>query len=152
MKEWAPTARARDATFYAARFLSQVLLPENQSIPGGAGSDYYSARDDFLLNRPWVLYFAALIVWSYGYALDGPISTPESPLINPIQKRNDMCAFLQKIGGVQSPGELGSLDGRNECVGLLLVLCDMFKRTRWELLHEAANLLTTCAEMLTGSN
>ncbi|KAH0553380.1 hypothetical protein GP486_006550 [Trichoglossum hirsutum] len=148
MREWAPTARARDATFYAAKFLSQVLLPGNQSIPGGAVSEY-SARDDFLLNRPWVLYFAALIVWSYGYALDGPVSTPESPLIDPIQYRNDMCAFLQRIGGVQSPEELSTLSGRNECVGLLMVLRDMFGQTRWELLHEAANLLTTCAEMLT---
>jgi hypothetical protein len=151
MKEWAPTARARDATFYAARFLSQVLLPGNHIIPGGAVSEY-AARDDFLLNRPWVLYFAALIVWSYGYALDGPVSTPESPIINPIQNRNDMCAFLQRIGGVQSPEELSTLSGRNECVGLLIVLRDMFRQTRWELLHEAANLLTTCAEMLTGSS
>ncbi|KAI9779249.1 MAG: hypothetical protein M1839_007501 [Geoglossum umbratile] len=151
MKEWAPTARARDATFYAVRFLSQVLLPGNNNIPGGVGTDLYAARDDFLLNRPWVLYFAALIIWSYGYALDGPVSAPEPPLITNAQKRSDMCAFLRRIGGVQSPEELSSLSGRNACVGLLLVLRDMFQQTRWELLHEAASLLTTCTEMLTGS-
>ena len=108
------TARARDATFYALRFLSQVLLSDHhppfgtsQSSNSPAGSSHsnphqphqspmsqhgrspsqhhaqhhgshikafsYSARDDYLLNRPWVLYFACLIVWSYGFALDGPI-------------------------------------------------------------------------------
>ncbi|KAI9774657.1 MAG: hypothetical protein M1840_002906 [Geoglossum simile] len=149
MKEWAPTARARDATFYAVRFLSQVLLPAGHSIPGGAGTDLYTARDDFLLNRPWVLYFAALIIWSYGYALDGPVSALDPPLRTNVQKRNDMCAFLQRVGGVQSPEELSLLSGRNACVGLLLVLRDMFKQTRWELLHEAASLLATCAETLT---
>jgi Fungal specific transcription factor domain len=151
MKEWAPTARARDATFYAVRFLSQVLLPGNHNISGGACTELYAARDDFLLNRPWVLYFAALIIWSYGYALDGPVSALDPPLLTNAQKRNDMCVFLQRIGGVQSPEELSSLSGRNACVGLLLVLRDMFKQTRWELLHEAASLLTVCAETLTGA-
>ncbi|KAK5241732.1 hypothetical protein LTR16_009090, partial [Cryomyces antarcticus] len=95
MKEdWAPTARARDATFYALRFLAQVFLPaddaassahsqqqqqqQQQVVSPSAAADpplTYSARDDFLLNRPWVLYFATLIVWSYGYALDGPLTS-----------------------------------------------------------------------------
>jgi len=158
MKEsWAPTARARDATFYALRFLSQVLIlkePTQQQLPATVASSVggyeYSARDDFLLNRPWVLYFAVLIVWSYGYALEGAIS-PAPVLKTPEQMTGDMRAFLQRVGGVRAPDDLSFLKGRNECMGVLLVLRDMFHRCRWELLHEAENLLTNCIDMLTGS-
>ncbi|OJD29807.1 c2h2 finger domain-containing protein [Diplodia corticola] len=163
MKElWAPTARARDATFYALRFLSQVLLPhENGSGkirtggPVGQGSQSaeqaagftYSARDDSLLNRPWALYFATLIVWSYGYALDGPIE-PVYQLDSREDMVRDMQGFLRRVGGVRAPDALVKVQDRNACLGMLILLRDMFKRTRWELLHEASNLLQKCIEML----
>jgi hypothetical protein len=139
---WAPSARARDATFYALRFLSQVLIPNEQG-------HRYIAREDFLLNRPWVLYFAALITWSYGYALDGKITTPLPPLDTEAQRYADMQTFLERVGGFDDPDELQSVWGRNQCVGLLLVLRDMFRKTHWELLHEAAKLLTRCVDTLT---
>jgi hypothetical protein len=151
MKEvWAPTARARDATFYALRFLSNVMVSGehtlNPNAPGTSGLTY-SARDDFLLNRPWVLYFATLIVWSYGYALDGPIQQTYSiPTYE--TKVKDMMGYLTRVGGVNKPDDLAKLTDRNACLGLLIIMRDMFKKTRWELLHEASNLLTKCIEML----
>lgn len=160
MKEsWAPTARARDATFYALRFLSQVLLPHESGhggMPGGANGPQmaehaagftYSARDDSLLNRPWVLYFATLIVWSYGYALDGPIE-PVYQLDNREDMVRDMQGYLRRVGGVRAPDALAKIQDRNACLGMLILLRDMFKKTRWELLHEASNLLQKCIEML----
>ena len=136
---WAPKATARDATFYALAFLSQVLAPDlhpnsrvSQNIIGMGSHGEYSAREDFLLNRPWVLYFAALIVWSYGYALDGPIRNP--PLLHTVeQQRSDMRLFLQKAGEARSPQDLESMKGRNACMGLLMILRDGFKLCRWEV-------------------
>ena len=158
MKErWAPTAKARDATFYALRYLSDVLLQDNYDIhvmPSASlaeGSNEYSAREDYLMNRPWVLYFASLIVWSYGYALEGALPAGHPIPTNPVQQRQDMRNFLMRVGGVRSPEDLEFTQGRNLCVGMLMVLKDMFKTTRWELLHEASNLLTNCVDMLTGS-
>ncbi|KAF2035263.1 hypothetical protein EK21DRAFT_97005 [Setomelanomma holmii] len=151
MKEvWVPTARARDATFYALRFLSNVMVAGDHSLnPNTAPSSgfSYSARDDFLLNRPWVLYFATLIVWSYGYALDGPVKQPYS-LPKYDDKVKDMMGYLKRVGGVRSPDDLAKIVDRNACLGLLIIMRDMFKKTRWELLHEASNLLTKCIEML----
>ncbi|KAF2733307.1 hypothetical protein EJ04DRAFT_274849 [Polyplosphaeria fusca] len=145
MKEqWAPTARARDATFYALRFLSKVMIVEKHSPSTGKE---YSARDDFLLNRPWVLYFATLIVWSYGFALDGPLKAPYQ-LSNHEDKMKDMVGYLNRVGGVPKPDDLAKVADRNACVGMLLLMRDMFKKTRWELLHEASNLLTKCVDML----
>ncbi|KAF2824391.1 hypothetical protein CC86DRAFT_371739 [Ophiobolus disseminans] len=151
MKEvWAPTARARDATFYALRFLSNVVVAGDHSLnlntPQSSGFSY-SARDDSLLNRPWVLYFATLIVWSYGYALDGPVKQPYS-LPTYDTKVKDMMGYLKRVGGVSKPDDLARLEDRNACLGLLIIMRDMFKKTRWELLHEASNLLTKCIEML----
>ncbi|KAF8460405.1 fungal-specific transcription factor domain-containing protein [Kalaharituber pfeilii] len=169
MKDWAPTARARDATFYALRFLSHVLLPEERAgIPldedesaamgptrklsnatTTTGVPLYSARDDHLLNRPWVLYFAMLIVWSYGYALDGPLTNPQIPQTQ-LECYTDMRNFLRRVGGVREPGELAHLRGRNACLGLLATLRDMFMLTRWELMGEAAKLLQTGYDILVG--
>jgi len=156
MKEgWAPTARARDATFYALRFLTQVLMPDESSSPnqrpvsavGRDSSGQYSARDDFLLNRPWVLYFATLIVWSYGYALDGPI-TPMYALQDYGQVVKDMQGFLNRVGKVRTPDDLQHITNRNACLGLLVLMRDTFGRTRWELLHEASQRLNKCIEKL----
>lgn len=163
MKEaWAPTARARDATFYALRFLSQVLLPhENMTggVPVGSTGGHgpqtpeqaagftYSARNDSLLNRPWVLYFATLIVWSYGYALDGPID-PVYQLDSREDMVRDLQGYLRRVGGVRAPDGLAKIQDRNACLGMLILLRDMFKKTRWELLHEASILLQKCIEML----
>lgn len=156
MKEWATTARARDATFYAVGFLSAVLLPAQygshglHSPPLSEEYPIYSAREDYLMNRPWVLYVAALVVWSYGYALEGPLNPWRRPPSTTAEKQHDMFQFLRRVGSVGSPEMLVSVPGKNECVGTLMVLRDTFERTRWELLHEASRLLANCIEMLVG--
>ena len=153
---WAPRASARDATFYALKFLSQVLAPDllgtsqKSDLAGMGGVAEYSARDDYLLNRPWVLYFAALIVWSYGYALDGAIRHPPI-LVTKQQQILDMRQYLKRVGGVEGPESLASLRDRNACMGMLMLLRDMFRKCRWELMHEAANLLKNCIELLKGN-
>lgn len=152
---WAPKPSARDATYHSLKLLQTVLLPDTVRYQQGStdvGEFFcYSARDDFLLNRPWVLYFATLIVWSYGYALDGAIKSP--PDMSTVdQQVYDMRQFLTTVGAVKDPNDLPSMHNRNACMGMLYVLRDMFTKTRWELLHEAANLLSNCIEMLKGSS
>ncbi|OJJ41897.1 hypothetical protein ASPWEDRAFT_48355 [Aspergillus wentii DTO 134E9] len=143
-ERWATKASARDATFYALKFLSSCLL-SNNSGPDGV----YSARNDNLLNRPWVLYVAALVVWCYGFALDGPISSPVE-LTTVAEQQRDMHAFLRRVGGVREPNDLESMKGRNQCLGLLMILRDGFLNTRWELLEEAVNLLDSCIDKSKG--
>ena len=145
--QWAPTSRARDATFYALRFLSQVLNPDAQS-PGSQSSGLpYSARNDNLLNRSWVVYFAALIVFAYGYAMDGPLK-PVYSLPTQQHRIDDMQRFFKRAATVSTPADLKSMKDRNALLGLLMLLRDDFGMTRWELLHEASNLLGKCIEML----
>lgn len=156
-QRWATTESARDATFYALRFLTHVLMPNESArsiIPRHQQAGYveYSSRDDPLVNRPWVLYYAALVVWCYGYALDGPITPSPPPELNTIRdQRRDMTAFLERVGGVRSPDDLDKIGHRNRCMGLLMVLRDAFSNSRWELLVEASSLLGRCIEKSAGS-
>lgn len=150
---WAPTAKARDATWYALRFLCTVLLPEEIGTSSGHSgyedpSFDYSARDDILLNRPWVMYFAALIVWSYAFALEGPTTQPAPGSYDFDGQVRDMRAYLRRLGGVRSPEDLKSMRGFNGCAGMLMVLRNVFQKTRWELLHEAAVLLDNCTQLI----
>jgi hypothetical protein len=151
--QWAPSARARDATFYALRFLCEVLTPEEEltakkNHPHVAPKFIYSARDDCLLNRPWILYFALLIVWSYGYALDGPIRPSNYTLSSRELQIYDMQRYLARMGGVQTPDDLEKLKDRNSCLGLLLLMRETFQQPRWELLHEAHDVLGSCVDLL----
>ncbi|CZR64881.1 related to C2H2 zinc finger protein [Phialocephala subalpina] len=155
MDHWTRTAEARDATWYALRFLCSVLLPE-ESVTSAIHTDHgdpsfhYSARDDVVLNRPWVMYFAALIVWCYGYTLEGHTTSPV-PAANDFGGQvRDMRAYLRRLGGVQSPEGLKSMRGFNGCSGMLMVLRAVFRNTRWELLHEAAHLLKNCIQLIGG--
>ncbi|KAK3075751.1 hypothetical protein LTR53_000689 [Teratosphaeriaceae sp. CCFEE 6253] len=152
-EQWAPSARARDATFYALRFLCEVLIPEEaltakRMNPHQPPTFTYSSRDDYLLNRPWVLYFALLIVWAYGYALDGPIRPSNYTLTNRELQIHDMQRYLIRMGGVASPDDLEKLKDRNSCLGLLLLLRGSFRQPRWELLHEAHEVLVSCVDLL----
>lgn len=140
-EKWATKASARDATFYALKFLAACFL--DPATPPGE----YAARDDYLLNRPWVMYFAALVVWTYGFALDGPLR-PLPILTTVADRERDMQAFLSRMGEIQEPNELEAMSGRNECLGLLMILRDSFAKPRWELLGEAARLLDSCIAKL----
>jgi hypothetical protein len=157
IRAWASTSRARDATFYAVRFLCDVLLPPRDLDPKQSPADdipdlTYSARDDYLVNRPWILYFAVMVVWSYGYALDGPLSAAAFTLTTRERAVSDMRVFLQRAKEYKSPDELQDWTGRNECLGLLMMMRECLKQPRWELLHEASDILGLCIEKLLPDN
>ncbi|RVX67633.1 hypothetical protein B0A52_08162 [Exophiala mesophila] len=167
IERWATKASARDAAFYALKFIAQVLVPPDEAIDGISSRLYghaspilpqafeqnqYFARDDFLLNRPWVLYISALVVWCYGFALEGPIQPKplESDFETYAQKEKDMRDYLTRVGGVRAPDDLVGVKGRNRCLGLLMILKESFESTRWELTHEAAGLLGNACMKLHG--
>ena len=156
---WAPSARARDAAFHALSFLCEVLIPEEQKHQTPTSSYMhpsshqqptftYSARDDYLLNRPWVLYFAGLIVWAWGYALDGPIRPPNQTLTTRELQIFDMRKYLDRFGAAKTPGDLVDMRDRNSCLGLLLLLRACFREPRWELLRDAGDILDNCIKLL----
>lgn len=153
MREWAQSARARDAVYYASRFLIEVLMPGMNPAKLEEQTPHvitfaYSARDDYLLNRPYILYYACMIVWAYGYALDGPVVAPNYSLVSPEAQVWDMQQYLTRIGRIAGPDDLMQMKDRNHIVGLLILMRDCFEKPRWELLHESSIMLGSCMELL----
>ncbi|KAF2158431.1 hypothetical protein M409DRAFT_71654 [Zasmidium cellare ATCC 36951] len=158
MREWAVSARARDAAFYALRFLYEVLLPNDPNQAGQSGAAQppptftYNARDDYLLNRPWILYFALMIVWSWGYALDGPITPSNYTLTTRELQIYDMDHYLNRMNSVSTPADLEKIQDRNSMVGMLILMRECFQQPRWELLHAAGDMMQMCIELLLPGN
>lgn len=153
---WAPSAHARDAVYYALQFLSSVLIPaksEPASVPGPGGhrttEEPYSPPADVLMHRPWVLYIAGLIVWCYGFAIEGPC-VDYVPAPSKEGRVEQMREYLHKFADVETPEMLSEQRGMNENTALLMVLRDSFEMTRWELLHEGATLLNNCIQLNAG--
>lgn len=225
--DWAKGPRAKIGVYHALQLLKSVILPaaKDGSLSTSTSSysrKLYNARDDHLMIRPWAVYFAALVVWSYGFAVDGVLR----PFPNLMQQSNSAAAaaaaapggaaassaspgamsvmshgsthssvvaplpppphltydgseppldmdavikdahgFLQTVGAAKSPQQLESIKdgsssssggggggGRNNVVGVLVILEMAFHDSRWELLHEAAELLRNAILLLRGAN
>jgi hypothetical protein len=175
--DWAKGPSARVGVYHALQLLRSVMLPTKDGA-----KKLYNAREDYLILRPWALYFAALVIWSYGFALDGVLRpfpsllqpdaspsgtstlshTSNQSMLNTAHDSSefqsevvlkDAQAFLQTVGGVKNPQELEKIkDGRNNVVGVLTVLETAFRESRWELLHEAAGLLRNAVLLLRGAS
>lgn len=176
--DWCKGPGSKIAVYHALQLLRLVLLPGKDGL-----RKVYNARDDCLLMRPWAVYYAALVVWSYGFAMDGvlrpfpnflqtapsPASgggrmsrTPSNSMLSMAHDgtefqteavAKDAEAFLRTVGAVKSPQQLDSIkDGRNNVVGLLATLEAAFRDSRWELLHEAAELLRNAIMLLRGAD
>ncbi|KEF62464.1 uncharacterized protein A1O9_00436 [Exophiala aquamarina CBS 119918] len=151
--DWAKGQSASVGVFHALQLLRSVIPPTKDG-----SKKLYNARDDHLVIRPWASYFAALVVWSYGFAMDGVLrpfpsliqATPELQLDAVVK---DAHVFLSTVGAVKTPQGLDAIkDGRNNVVGVLAILETAFRDSRWELLHEAADLLRNAIMLLRGAS
>lgn len=154
-EDWAPSAKARDATFYALKLLRFVLAPEQierkEDAPTRSlAAQPYEVRNDILLNRPWVLYFAALVLWCYGYATEGPSAMAAAEPATHQDRLSQMRGYLSVYAALREPAELQHMRGVNGYLSLLLVLRDSLAQSRWELLHEAGHLLQNCIRLSQG--
>ena len=153
MKAWAQSVKGRDAAFHALCFLRSVLVPGADGAEplnyGSGPQPTYSARTDALIYRPWVVYLSALVVWSYGFALEGPCGVL-LPLSN--QERAEAAvAYLKRYGGLPSPVSLATLKGLNHNTPVLEVLKEAFSTTSWEFLRESSTqLLSNCIQFNSG--
>lgn len=164
---WAKTSPARNAAFHAIRLLKPIVA-QIRSF-----QDMFNCREEHLLNRGWAFYYALLVLWSYGYALDGllrpfpielPISsntypspemswgqvqTPTASEGNFQARLDDARAYFNTVGNAKSPDDLIMLQtGRNRLVGLLGLFAQSFRDSRWELLQEGARQLDRAIQIL----
>lgn len=61
-----------------------------------------------------------------------------------------MRVYVGQYASVSDPNELRNARGINRNTPLLLVLKESFENSRWELLHEAGDLLQNCIILSAG--
>ncbi|KPI41273.1 Zinc finger protein klf1 [Cyphellophora attinorum] len=183
MSQWANTPGARSAVLHSVRYLKLTLMSDTPADRGGRqpisstsstwhdGSNTDLPRSsDVVIIRPWVMYYSALVVWAYGYLLDGPLRPfpghifpgPRSDMTiqamtssNPLSAdrgeaiRHDAEQYLQATGDFSDPDDLRAVTGgRNRVVGVLTMAMRALEGSRWELLHEARTRLRDCVDQL----
>ena len=151
MINWCKTEGARQAAYHAIQLLQKFVTIGTEN----GSPRFYSARDDCLLSRPWVLYFAALTIWCQNHfnkrrnSFSAPHVTSPGQSLQQTQGQfgedrldYENVQFFLSHAASKSSVELASLDlGDRNVVSLLQLLDQSFRDSRWELLHEAADRL-----------
>ena len=150
-KTWAPSVDGRKATFYAIRILCLVFREPTHGVPQRCDRESvirYASSTNMLPVHRWVLYSAALVLWSYTYAIDGPfhvqMTSADSSIDEHIQQ---MESFLVRAENIKSPEDV-AFYRLNGCAGVLHVLCYIFRMGTWDLLREGADLLANCISLI----
>jgi len=150
MRDWAATNSSRVAVSHAFRLLDETLLDKNlvsRSQPlSHVTTKHYTCRTDASIYRPWILYLAALTIWSYQYASGHRPSQIISQGLDADQSSGQTLAYsyIRRCAesGIDSfPGQM-SVQG---CGAICKLLAQDFAFAEWELLLEASKILDSCA-------
>jgi hypothetical protein len=158
MRAWSETSSAKIAVLHAFKVLQETLV-QNEWRSTGAGALSapglkYACRADVLIYRPWVLFLAALTIWSYQYAttMRRHVASLRQAHHNMESVQQIACQYIMNCASTDSPDRLVLLMSTQGCVALLRFLSDDFDTAEFELLQEASLRLRRCAEMLELSN
>ncbi|KAF2864455.1 hypothetical protein K470DRAFT_267300 [Piedraia hortae CBS 480.64] len=176
MHGWAHSARAREVVLTACRWLNGLLILTQANMDDSSADPSrvylaYSATSDHVLNRPYVLFFATLLVWAYGFALDGVLGGggDAADLANLARNGHfatnqvaqvaadfailsDVRNFLFKMSQVRSSSGLAHLTGRNQSAALLRLVGTLLRELKWELGRDSALVLDGCLGILFGKH
>lgn len=86
----------------------------------------YRASEDNIALRPWCLYYATLVLWSYGILTEGHAGEV---------KIGAEEYLVHMLSGLM--GDISHLRGTKRTRGLLITVRDALADCRWELLQEA---------------
>ncbi|KAK4138375.1 hypothetical protein BT67DRAFT_7721 [Trichocladium antarcticum] len=171
MTGWATQPSTRHAVLHAFKLLHRVLVNPRRGGPaadrdGPAGGvnlppievQTYSCRNEPDPHRPWIMYYAALCIWSFVRALGsrrdslqeppGRVDGPFRPMKPLLVNHGRMAAYLSSVASLSELTE-GAAAGLAEGLpDLLDSLRSVFADAHAELLQEACGRLGVCKEML----
>ncbi|KAJ4288273.1 hypothetical protein N0V88_007463 [Collariella sp. IMI 366227] len=174
MRAWASLPSTRHAVLHAFKLLHRVLVDQRRSASvgererlDGAGAGVislppievqsFSCRNEPDPHRPWVMYYAALSIWSFVRAISrhDSMQEPSGHSGDPFRQGKPLAvnyrrvaAYLSNVAGYRELTEsvaMGLGDGLSD---LLDALRSIFAEAHSELLQEAQERLRVCKEML----
>ncbi|KAK4224265.1 fungal-specific transcription factor domain-containing protein [Podospora fimiseda] len=171
MRQWCTLSTTRHAVLHAFKLLHGVLVDprRNANTPDrdrqGFGSVHlpplevhsYSCRHEPDPHRPWVMYYAALCIWSFVRAitrhdsLQEPPSAPTSPYRPPKSisvNYHRVSAYLTNIASLEELTEAATVGLGDGLPELLEMLHCIFAEAQSEILHEAHVRMRICKELL----
>ncbi|KAK4152003.1 hypothetical protein C8A00DRAFT_44869 [Chaetomidium leptoderma] len=173
LRTWAALPSTRHAVLHAFKLLHRVLVDPRRSA--GAGDrerldigpgvvslppieiQSYSCRNEPDPHRPWVMYYAALSIWSFVRAISrqDTLQEPTSHVSGPFRPGKHIpvnyrrvAAYLSNIANLPELTESVAMGLGDGLPDLLDALHSGFAEAHSELLQEAHERLGMCKEML----
>ena len=146
LESWAKQQSTKHAVLHAFKLLHKTLVARRDGYE-------YALKDESDPHRPWIMYYAALSIWSFVRASGVPLRSSSSSGTKQQQQQQQqatfarVAAYLNKVtdfadGGASAPGVLMLLaDGLPD---LLDYLQQVFGGAHSELLQEAQSRLQAC--------
>lgn len=153
MRSWAATNSSKVAVAHAFRLLDETLLNTNSGSSGQPLSHvttkHYTCRTDASVYRPWILYLAALTIWSYQYASSYRLSQITSQGVGAahLLAQNVAYSYVRKCAELDVDSFPGQMSAQG-CGAVCKLLAEDFAFAEWELLQEASKILDSCATMI----
>jgi hypothetical protein len=99
----------------------------------------YRAAEDNIALRPWCLYHASLVLWTYGVMTEGLATT---------SRLGAEEYLVHMLSGLM--GDPNELNDKNQTCGLLSTVRESLVGCRWQLLQEAHATLGRLIDMVQG--
>ncbi|KAK4122096.1 hypothetical protein N657DRAFT_598931, partial [Parathielavia appendiculata] len=176
MRNWASLPSTRHAILHAFKLLYRVLVDPRRSASAGDRErldigpgvvslppieiQTYSCRNEPDPHRPWVMYYAALSIWSYVRAISrqDSLQEPTTLTVSPFQPGNmkplpvnygRVAAYLSNNANLPELTESAAMSLGDGLPDMLDALRAAFAEAHSELLQEAHERLRVCKEMHT---
>jgi hypothetical protein len=127
LKAWSRTHGARRALSHCILLIQETMFTRKR----------YHASEDNIALRPWCLYHASLILWTYGVMTEG------MPATNKFGAEEYLVHMLSGLLG--DPREI---EDKNQTSGLLIAVRKALANCRWQLLQEAQSTLDRLINMV----
>jgi hypothetical protein len=176
MRGWAALASTRHAVLHAFKLLHRVMVdPRRNAAVGdrerldiGPGvvslppieTQTYSCRNEPDPHRPWVMYYAALSIWSFVRAISrqDSLQEPTNHMSDPFRPGKSLpvnyrrvAAYLSSVANLTELTESVAMGLGDGLPDLLDALRAVLAEAHSELLKEAHERLRECKEMLSNS-
>ncbi|WQF79410.1 hypothetical protein CDEST_04424 [Colletotrichum destructivum] len=150
MRTWSNAPSTRHAVLHAFKLLYHVLVDQRgpkrrtssfDSLPEPV-SVFYSCRTEPDPHRPWVMFYAALTIWSFVQALGMPSKNA------PPGRYSEIARYLAHFAALDELTDEAARDLNDRLPELLDLLGTSLQQSHSEIMREASERLKRCRDTM----